>query len=153
VGKIARMVSGFLEELFSLRGLVAVVTGGSSGIGRAIAAALCGAGASVVLVARGERALDEAVGISKTEVGDSLDLLLGPLGTLGFCQPDGTFITTLDDLRELLGEMARSGEAVVVDGLATRVQRPRSWGNQKVLLRRQAAHPHRPGPGGVHHLG
>jgi len=62
VGKIARMVSGFLEELFSLRGLVVVVTGGSSGIGRAIAAALCGAGASVVLVARGERALEEAVG-------------------------------------------------------------------------------------------
>jgi len=62
VGKIARMVSGFLEELFSLRGLVVVVTGGSSGIGRAIAAALCGAGASVVLVALGERALEEAVG-------------------------------------------------------------------------------------------
>ncbi len=42
-------------------------------------------------------------GSCKTEVGDSLDLLLGPLGTLGFCQPDGTCITTLDDLRELLG--------------------------------------------------
>jgi NAD(P)-dependent dehydrogenase (short-subunit alcohol dehydrogenase family) len=62
MGKIAPMVSGFLEELFSLRGLVAVVTGGSSGIGRAIAGALGGAGASVVVVARGERALDEAVG-------------------------------------------------------------------------------------------
>ncbi len=73
------------------------------------------------------------VGISKTEAGDSLDLLLGPLGDLGFCQPDGTFITSLDDLRQWLAEMARSGEAVVVDGLATRVQRPRGWGNQKVL--------------------
>jgi hypothetical protein len=29
--------------------------------------------------------------------------------------------------------MAASGEAVVVDGLATRVQRPRGWANQKVL--------------------
>jgi DDE superfamily endonuclease len=29
--------------------------------------------------------------------------------------------------------MARSGEAVCVDGLATRVQRPRGWANQKVL--------------------
>src|SRR4029453_18967186 len=29
--------------------------------------------------------------------------------------------------------MAEVGEAVCVDGLATRVQRPRGWGNQKVL--------------------
>jgi hypothetical protein len=29
--------------------------------------------------------------------------------------------------------MARSGEAVLVDGLATRVQRPGSWANQKVV--------------------
>jgi hypothetical protein len=29
--------------------------------------------------------------------------------------------------------MARSGEAVVVDGLATRVQRPSGWANEKVL--------------------
>jgi hypothetical protein len=29
--------------------------------------------------------------------------------------------------------MAASGEAVCVDGLATRVQRPRGWANQKVL--------------------
>jgi hypothetical protein len=72
------------------------------------------------------------VGISKTEVGDSMDLLLGGLATLGYCQPDGTFITTLADLRERLGEMARTGEAVLVDGLATRVQRPRGWANQKV---------------------
>jgi NAD(P)-dependent dehydrogenase (short-subunit alcohol dehydrogenase family) len=56
------MVGEFLEELFSLRGLVAVVTGGSSGIGRAIAGALGRAGASVVLVARNERALEEAAG-------------------------------------------------------------------------------------------
>jgi len=33
-------------------------------------------------------------GVSKTAVGDSLDLLLGPLVALGFCQPDGSFITT-----------------------------------------------------------
>jgi hypothetical protein len=55
------------------------------------------------------------------------------LAALGFCQPDGTFVTTLDDLRELLVEMAAAGEAVCVDGLATRVQRPRGWANQKVL--------------------
>jgi hypothetical protein len=62
-----------------------------------------------------------------------MDLLLDPLGDLGLCQPDGTFITSLDGLRRWLAEMAAAGEAVVVDGLATRVQRPAGWANQKVL--------------------
>jgi hypothetical protein len=79
------------------------------------------------------RRAGRAVGICKTEVGESLDLLLSELGALGFRQPDGTFVTTLDDLRQRLAEMARCGEAIVVDGLATRVQRPRGWTNQKVL--------------------
>jgi DDE superfamily endonuclease len=89
--------------------------------------------AAVVLDGLSYRRAGRMVGISKTGVGDSLDLLLGPLGILGFCQPDGTFITTLADLRQWLAEMGRCGEAVCLDGLATRVQRPRSWANQKVL--------------------
>jgi DDE superfamily endonuclease len=89
--------------------------------------------AVVLLDGLSYRRAGRMVGISKTEVGDSLDLLLGPLGDLGFCQPDGSFITTLDQLRHWLAEMTAAGEAVCLDGLATRVQRPRGWANQKVL--------------------
>jgi hypothetical protein len=89
--------------------------------------------AAVVLDGLSYRRAARMVGISKTEVGDSMHLLLGKLAALGYCQPDGTFITTLADLHTWLAEMAQAGEAVVVDGLATRAQRPRSWANQKAL--------------------
>jgi NAD(P)-dependent dehydrogenase (short-subunit alcohol dehydrogenase family) len=50
-------MNDFLDSLFSLEGRVALVTGGSSGIGRAMAGALGRAGAQVVVLARGEAAL------------------------------------------------------------------------------------------------
>ena len=54
-------MSAYLSELFGLAGRTAVVTGGSSGIGRAMADALGRAGARVVLVARRPGPLDDTV--------------------------------------------------------------------------------------------
>lgn len=50
-----------LESLFGLHGHTALVTGGSSGIGRGIADALAGAGARVLIAARTQSTIDEAV--------------------------------------------------------------------------------------------
>jgi NAD(P)-dependent dehydrogenase (short-subunit alcohol dehydrogenase family) len=54
-------MSAYLEKLFGLAGRTAVVTGGSSGIGRAMAGALGRAGARIVLVARRPDPLEETV--------------------------------------------------------------------------------------------
>src|SRR5690349_8951571 len=45
----------------SLTGRAAIVTGGSKGIGLAVASAFCASGAEVAIVARGREALDAAV--------------------------------------------------------------------------------------------
>jgi NAD(P)-dependent dehydrogenase (short-subunit alcohol dehydrogenase family) len=55
-------MSGSLKQLFDLSGRVAIVTGGSRGLGLQIAEALGEYGARLALVARKQDELDEAVG-------------------------------------------------------------------------------------------
>jgi gluconate 5-dehydrogenase len=73
-------VSDYLRDLFSLHGRRALITGGSSGIGYAMAEAIGRAGAEVVLVARRPGELDQATarlrGHGVTAVRISADLAL-----------------------------------------------------------------------------
>ena len=51
----------YLESLFSLKGKIAVVTGGGRGLGKGMAMGLAGAGAEVALVSRTEKELKETI--------------------------------------------------------------------------------------------
>ncbi|MBW4041963.1 MAG: SDR family oxidoreductase [Acidobacteria bacterium] len=72
--------SEHLRALFSLEGRSAVVTGGSSGIGRAIAAALAGAGARTLLVARDPERLEASAQLLRADGGD-IAVLAADLGS------------------------------------------------------------------------
>jgi NAD(P)-dependent dehydrogenase (short-subunit alcohol dehydrogenase family) len=63
--------AAFLDGLFSLDGRIALVTGGSSGIGHAVARALALAGARVVILARGEQALSAAAAAIRSAGGQA----------------------------------------------------------------------------------
>ena len=58
-----------MKDLFSLKGEVAIVTGGNGGIGKAIALGFAAMGANVVIAARNEAKTDEAVRGIKEEFG------------------------------------------------------------------------------------
>jgi NAD(P)-dependent dehydrogenase (short-subunit alcohol dehydrogenase family) len=69
------MPASFYEELFSLTGQVALITGGGRGIGREIAACLARSGARIALIDRDEVALAEARAAIIAEGGQVLPLL------------------------------------------------------------------------------
>ncbi|ALX66634.1 SDR family NAD(P)-dependent oxidoreductase [Microbacterium sp. XT11] len=73
-------MNAYLDSLFSLTGRTAVVTGGSSGIGRGIATALARAGAAVVIVARGAERIERTVA-ELTDAGCRAAGVVGDLST------------------------------------------------------------------------
>ena len=102
----------------SLEGKTAIVTGGSKGIGRAIAIAFAGAGASVALAARGEddlartakeveaaggRALPVRADVSDVaEVQNLIDRTVDELGTVDILVNNAgaaPFLSTIDQIR------------------------------------------------------
>ena len=64
--------SARVQSLFDLSGRVAVVTGASAGIGRAMAGALADAGAAIVLVARREAELEAAAAEIRQRDGEAV---------------------------------------------------------------------------------
>ena len=69
-----------------LEGKVAVITGGSRGIGRAIAASLAADGADSVLAARGEQDLRRAAAEIAEASGRRAEYFAGDLRSLGGCE-------------------------------------------------------------------
>ncbi|MFF4273687.1 SDR family NAD(P)-dependent oxidoreductase [Streptomyces sp. NPDC001536] len=122
----------YLSEMFSLDGRVAVVTGGSSGIGRAIAGALARAGASVVVVARKEAELAATVD-ELTAEGCRAAWVSGDLGTRAgtrtaaeraaevFGEPDILVNSAGINLRPPMGEL---GEDVWDTTMAVNLEAP-----------------------------
>jgi gluconate 5-dehydrogenase len=122
----------YLSALFSLDGRVAVVTGGSSGIGRAVAGALARAGASVVVVARKEAELAATVDELAAE-GCRAAWVSGDLGTRdgvrtaagkaaeAFGEPDILVNSAGVNLRPPMGEL---GEEVWDTTMAVNLEAP-----------------------------
>ena len=72
--KVLSAGAAYLESLLGLSGRTAVVTGGSSGIGREMATALSMAGASVIIVARRTEPIQETVNHIKKAGGRAFGL-------------------------------------------------------------------------------
>ena len=99
----------------SLSGRTAIVTGGSKGIGYAIATRFVNSGADVMICARGKEALDAAVTSIGAQAASATTIALAPdrarEGTNGICLPascafdfsfgQNSFATHLDRVRTL----------------------------------------------------
>ena len=95
------MPDDYLSRMFGLSGRRAVVTGATSGLGAAMASALAGAGAEVVVGGRDEARAEQVVAAIR-EQGGSASAVLGDLGTpagaerfAGAVQQDGAQVDIL----------------------------------------------------------
>ena len=103
--------------MFSLNGKVALVTGASQGIGRAIAVALASAGARVALAARNEQKLAEVAGQIQSAGGEALSI------KMDVAEPE----EIKSAFQQVLAKFARldilvNNAAITRDGLALRMK-------------------------------
>ncbi|HEU5412021.1 MAG TPA: SDR family NAD(P)-dependent oxidoreductase, partial [Candidatus Acidoferrales bacterium] len=103
--------------MFSLTGKVALVTGASQGIGRAIAVALAAAGARVALAARNEQKLAEVAGQIQSAGGEALSI------KMDVAEPE----QIKSGFQQVLAKFARleilvNNAAITHDGLALRMK-------------------------------
>ncbi|MDV7240544.1 MULTISPECIES: glucose 1-dehydrogenase [Rhodococcus] len=80
------MMARQVSDMFDLSGRVAVVTGGSRGIGHSIAMALSRAGASVVVASRKIDACERAASAIQTETGNRTSAIACHVGRWDDCQ-------------------------------------------------------------------
>ena len=78
----------YLEDLFGLKGKVAVVTGGARGTGKVVAQGLAKAGAKVAVLCRS--GADETVSLIEKEGGEAVSIVTDVLSLIHI-SPSGTF--------------------------------------------------------------